>query len=83
MLHLDHAYQKLIHIYRQCRRSRYCYTNGQFVRVQWGSCSMTSGSLWNYYRDEVNVDVYEINTDGYKIDNSRKEQVNILCTKQK
>ena len=44
---------------------------------------MTSGSLWNYYRDEVNVDVYEINTDGYKIDNSRKEQVNILCTKQK
>ena len=23
------------------------------------SCSMTSGSLWNYYRDEINDDVNE------------------------
>ena len=44
---------------------------------------MTSGSLWNYYRDEVNGDVYETNTGGYEIDNSRKEQVNILSTRQK
>ena len=82
ILHLDHSYQKLIHIYRQCRRSRYCYTNEQFVKVQWGSCSMTSGSSWNYYKDDVNGGVNEINADGYEIDNSTTEQLNILCTRQ-
>ena len=33
--------------------------------------SMTSGSLWNYYRDEVDDDTNEINADNYKIDNSK------------
>ena len=28
---------------------------------------MTSGSLWNYYRDEVNDDVNENNDDNYSI----------------
>ena len=27
------------------------------------NCSMTSESLWNYYRDEVNVNANEINAD--------------------
>ena len=30
---------------------------------------MTSGSLWNCYRDEVNEDANKINADNYKIDN--------------
>ena len=32
---------------------------------------MTSGSLWNYYRDEVNEDANKINADNYKIDNCK------------
>ena len=32
--------------------------------------SMTSGSLWNHYRDEVNYDGNENNADHYIIDNS-------------
>ena len=43
---------------------------------------MTSGSSWNYYKDDVNGGVNEINADGYEIDNSTTEQVNILCTRQ-
>ena len=32
---------------------------------------MTSGSLWNYYRDEVNDDANENNAGNYRIDNSK------------
>ena len=31
---------------------------------------MTSGSLWNYYRDEVNDDVNENDDNGHKINNN-------------
>ena len=43
---------------------------------------MTSGSLWNYYRDEVNGAVNEI-VDNRRINNSREQQVDILSIKQK
>ena len=33
--------------------------------------SMTSGSLWNYYRDEANDNVNENNVDDYRINNNR------------
>ena len=34
--------------------------------------SMTSGSLWNYYRDEVNVDANENNDVGsYRVNNNK------------
>ena len=33
--------------------------------------SMTSGSLWNYYRDEVNDNANKINDDIYKTNNNR------------
>ena len=33
--------------------------------------SMTSGSLWNFYRDEVNNDVNENNNANYKINNNK------------
>ena len=33
--------------------------------------SMTLGSLWNYYRDEINDDENENNDDGNKINNSK------------
>ena len=32
---------------------------------------MTSGSLWDYYRDEVNDDAYENNDAGYRINNNK------------
>ena len=32
--------------------------------------SITSGSLWNYYRDEVNDDAHEINTN-CRLNNSK------------
>ena len=33
--------------------------------------SMTSGSLWNYYRDEVNDDAHDVNTDNYNKNNNK------------
>ena len=33
--------------------------------------SMTSGSLWNFYSDEVNNDVNENNNANYKINNNK------------
>ena len=32
---------------------------------------MTSGSLWNYYRDEINDSAIENNDDGNRINNSK------------
>ena len=40
--------------------------------------SMTSGSLWDYYRDEVNDDVSENNNANNKINNSKKNKKLIL-----
>ena len=39
MLHLDHAFHKLMCMYNLLEYSQ--------------NYSMTSGSLWNYYRDEI------------------------------
>ena len=33
-------------------------------------CSFTSGSLWNYYRDEVNHDAHENNDDDQRTNNN-------------
>ena len=33
--------------------------------------SMTSESLWNYYRDDVNNDVHDVNTDNYNKNNNK------------
>ena len=35
------------------------------------SYSMTSGSLWNYYRDEVNDNANENNADNYRVNNNK------------
>ena len=32
---------------------------------------MTSGSLWNFYRDEINYSAIENNNDGNKINNNQ------------
>ena len=41
------------------------------------SYPMTSGSWWNYYRDEVNDDVNESNdADNNRIHNSKTEKIN-------
>ena len=36
-----------------------------------GNYSMTSGSLWNYYRDEVNDNTTKNNLDNYKINHNK------------
>ena len=35
------------------------------------NCSMTSGRLWNYYRDKMDDDANENNADNYRIDNGK------------
>ena len=45
--------------------------------------SLTSGSLWNYYRDEINDDENENNDDGNKINNKNQYQVNLSSIRQK
>ena len=63
MLHLDHAYQKLItHLHLEIVMPIYNLLeyNNNF--------SMTPGSLLNYYRDELNNDTNEKNDAGiYRI----------------
>ena len=42
---------------------------------------MTSGILWNYYRDEMNNNTNENNDDSYRIHN-KKKQANLLNKRQ-
>ena len=68
MLHLDHAYQKPI-THRQCRRSVILMYN---LLEYSGNFSMTSGSLWNYYRDEVNDSANENkDANNYRVNNNK------------
>ena len=45
--------------------------------------SMTSGSLWNYYRDEVNDAANENDNANNKINNNETIEVNLLNIRQK
>ena len=45
--------------------------------------SMTSGSLWNYYRDEVNDAANENDNANNKINNNKTIEVNLLNIRQK
>ena len=56
------------HIYKQCRRSWYCYSS---LLEYSKNYSLTSGSLWNYYREKVNDDPNENNVAGNKINNNK------------
>ena len=47
------------------------------------NCSVTSGSSWKYYRDEMNEDANEINTDSYRINNIKQQQVDLLSLRSK
>ena len=44
---------------------------------------MTSGSLWNYYRDEVNDAANENDNANNKINNNKTIEVNLLNIRQK
>ena len=47
------------------------------------SYPMTSGSLWNYYRDEVNDSAKENNdANNFRINNNKECQVNLLSIRQ-
>ena len=43
-------FRSCYHIYRQCRISWHCYANAQSS----DNYSMTPGSLWDFYRDDIN-----------------------------
>ena len=45
--------------------------------------STTSGSLWNYYRDEVNDAANENDNANNKINNNKTIEVNLLNIRQK
>ena len=45
---------------------------------------MTSGSLWNYYGDDINNSAHENNdTNNYRINNKKLKKVNLLSMRQK
>ena len=47
------------------------------------SCSMTSGSMWNYYRDEANDNLNENNDDDYKVNNEKAATSKLFEYKKK
>ena len=69
MHHLRHVYQKLIHIDNA--------ENLDIVMPMYNllgysdNYSMTSGSLWNYYGDEVNDNADENNAGNYRINKNK------------
>ena len=44
--------------------------------------SMTSGSLWNFYRDKIINDVNEDNATNNRINNNKTMKVNLLNMRQ-
>ena len=54
---------------RQCRRS--CNVMPTYILLEYSdNYSMTSGSLWNYYRDKINDSAYENNdANHYRVNN--------------
>ena len=45
--------------------------------------SMSSGSLWNYYRDEINDNEYKNDANEDMINNNKTRQVNLSSVRQK
>ena len=58
MLHLDHAYQKSIAFIDNAEDLDIIMAMHNLLQSR-DNYSMTSGSLWNYYRDEINNDANE------------------------
>ena len=59
MLHLDHAYKKINSIFAG-KAEDLNIVMPMYNLVEYrDNYSMTSGSLWNYYRDEMNDDAKE------------------------
>ena len=46
------------------------------------NCSMTSGSLWNFYRDKITDDANEDNATNNRINNNKTMKVNLLNMRQ-
>ena len=70
MLHVDHVYQKSITFIGKAEN----FDTVMPVHNLFGysdNYSMTSGSLWNHCRHEMNDDANENNADIYRIDNSK------------
>ena len=44
---------------------------------------MTSGSLWSYYRDDINYDANKNNAVNNRMNNNKKQQVNLFNITQK
>ena len=70
MLHLDHAYQKSIAFIDNAEDLDIIMPIYNLLESR-DNYSMTSGSLWNYYRDKINNDANE---------NANNKRVNINKT---
>ena len=68
MLHLDHAYQPSVTHSLALPKIFIMYNLLEYS----DNHSMTSGSLWNNYRDEMKFSAIKINDDGNKINNYKK-----------
>ena len=67
MLHLDHAYQKSI---THLQTEGFDIVMPMYNLLEYtDNYSMTSGGLWNYYRDEINDDANE-NANNNRINNN-------------
>ena len=68
MLHLDHAYQKLITFVDNTEDLDFVMAMYNLLEYR-NNYSITSGSLWNYYRDGVNDAANENDAANKKINN--------------
>ena len=60
MVHLDHAYQKINNTFIDIAKELDIVMPMNNLLEYCDNYSMTSRSLWNYHRDEVNDDANEI-----------------------
>ena len=71
MLHLGHAYQKSITFIDSAEDCDIVMSMYNLLEYS-GNYSITSGSLFDYYRDEVNDDANENNDAGnYRVNNEK------------
>ena len=83
MLYFDHAYQKLIKHLKTMQNILILLCQCINLLEYSDNYSIKSGSLWDYYRDEVNNDENEIHDSNVRINNKKQEQLNLLNIRQK
>ena len=70
MLHLDHAISKINNTFKDNAENLDIFMPMYNLLEYSDKYSMTSESLWNYYRDEINYNTNENNDNGNKKNNN-------------